>query len=71
MGCVMLDMEKVEPQCCTRINQSKNFDIGVCQLSRPRPRRIFPIWGRAAVGLGIGLGWAVFNLLPQEARWVG
>ena len=32
----------VNPQSCTRINQSQNFDIGVCQLSRPRPRRISP-----------------------------
>ena len=31
----------------------------MCQLSRPRPRRVVPIWGRSAVGLGIGLGGSV------------
>ncbi|QZI84589.1 hypothetical protein UTI89UKE3_055 [Escherichia phage vB_EcoP-UTI89UKE3] len=40
----------------------------MCEVSRPRPRRISPIWGRAAVGLGIGLGWSVFDGWPRACR---
>ena len=38
---------------------SGKFDMYMRQVSRPRPRRVVPVWGRSAVGLGIGLGGSV------------
>lgn len=46
-------------------NQSQNFDIGVCQLSRPRPAGGAPIRVGLPLGLGIGLGWSVFDGLGR------
>jgi len=46
----------------------KIFDVGVCGVSRPRPRRVVPVWGCSAVDLGIGLGGSVFDGLAGDCR---
>lgn len=60
-----LSVTKRADQRWSQSNQSQNFDIGVCEVSRPRPRRVVPVWGRSAVGLGIGLGG------PSPTGWLG
>lgn len=59
------------PQSCTRNNQSQNFDIGVCQLSRPRPRRVAPIgWPEEIRRRRAGLMYSLYQLSSTQGQAV-